>query len=122
MAENDNYDRKELIKMVSGIFDNEMSEEELNKRAELWYLADHATDADTLAILSKCPYVEVREGVAASANTPISLLIALSRDEDFQVRETVILNRNTPQSVVDALENDENAFVREAVARRRKQK
>lgn len=120
MHENDHYDRKELIRMTSTIFNEHMTEEELTQRAELWYLADHSTDADELSALSASPYVEVRESVARNVHTSVKTLIALSKDEDWQVRETIVFNRNTPQSVLDALKYDENEFVHDAILRREK--
>lgn len=39
MSDNDNYDRKELIKMVSDIFGEKLTEHELSERAAFWETA-----------------------------------------------------------------------------------
>ncbi len=124
--ENDHYDRKELIRMTCTIFGEEITEEELEKRAMLWYTADHAGEPDFLEKyidifqrLSKMPYVEVREAIAKNQNAPADVLTKLSQDESWEVRESVALHKNTPQSVLDRLANDENELVRDAVEYRR---
>ena len=124
--ENDHYDRKELIRMTCTIFGEEITEEKLEKRAMLWYTADHAGEPDILdeypdmfQRLSKMPYVEVREAIAKNENTPADVLTELSKDESWEVRESVALHKNTPQSVLDRLANDEEELVRDAVEYRR---
>ena len=120
--ENDHYDRKELIRMTCTIFGEEITEEELEKRAMLWYTADHAGEPDFLEKyidifqkLSKMPYVEVRDAIAKNENTPVDVLTELSKDESWEVRESVALHKNTPKSVIDRLANDEEELVRDAV-------
>ena len=120
--ENDHYDRKELIRMTCTIFGEEITEEELEKRAMLWYTADHAGEPEILdeypdifQKLSKMPYVEVREAIAKNENTPADVLTELSQDENWEVRESVALHENTPPSVLDILANDEVEEVRDAV-------
>jgi len=124
--ENDHYDRKELIRTTCAIFGEEITEEELEKRAMLWYMADHAGEPDFLEKyidifqkLSKMPYVEVREAVAKNQNAPADVLTELSKDESWEVRESVALHKNTPESVLDVLANDENENVRQAVKMRK---
>jgi len=54
----------------------------------MWYAADHLVDERVLDKLSRSPFVEVRESVAANAHTFAKTLEVLLCDADFQVRET----------------------------------
>ncbi len=124
--ENDHYDRKELIRTTCAIFGEEITEEELEKRAMLWYMADHAGEPDFLEKyidifqkLSKMPYVEVRDAIAQNENTPADVLTELSQDESWEIRESVAYHKNTPQNILDILANDENENVRQAVKMRK---
>ncbi|HAJ97695.1 MAG TPA: hypothetical protein DCO72_08170 [Ruminococcus sp.] len=124
--ENDHYDRKELIRTTCAIFGEEITEEELEKRAMLWYMADHAGEPDFLEKyidifqkLSKMPYVEVRDAVAQNENAPVDVLTELSQDESWEIRESVAYHKNTPQNILDILANDENENVRQAVKMRK---
>lgn len=120
MRNNDNYNRKELIKTVSYIFGEELTESELSERAALWKLADNTKNSEILSELSISPYLEVREAVAYNPNTPVDILISLLDDESCEVRETAVLNYNTPISAVEKLSDDEHQLVRDAVIRRKK--
>ena len=111
----DNYDRKEMIKTVSGIFGEKLTEKELSERAELWELADHTTDPKILSELSDSPYLEVRESVACNCHTPVDILIFLLGDENCEVREAAICNPNTPLNAIEKLRDDESELVRDAV-------
>ena len=124
--ENDHYDRKELIRTTCAIFGEEITEEELEKRAMLWYMADHAGEPDFLEKyidifqkLSNMPYVEVRDAIAQNENTPADVLTELSQDESWEIRESVAYHKNTPQNILDILANDENENVRQAVKMRK---
>ncbi|MEE5991934.1 MAG: hypothetical protein V3G42_01690 [Oscillospiraceae bacterium] len=124
--ENDHYDRKELIRTTCAIFGEEITEEELEKRAMLWYMADHAGEPDFLEKyidifqkLSKMPYVEVRDAVAQNENAPVDVLTELSQDESWEIRESVAYHKNTPQNILDILANNENENVRQAVKMRK---
>lgn len=118
MSENDNYDRKELIKMVSEIFGEELTDSQLSERTSLWRLAEDTDNPEILSRLAACQYVEVREAVAQNHNTPMEVLLSLLHDDDWQVRETAVLNPDVPLSAVNKLSDDENEFVCNAVARR----
>lgn len=120
LTDNDNYDRKEMIKIISNIFDEKLTENELSERAKFWELADHTTDSKILSELSGSPYLEVRESVAGNCHTPVDILIFLLGDESCEVRQTAVLNPNTPLNAVEKLHDDEHELVREAVARRKK--
>ena len=124
--ENDHYDRKELIRTTCAIFGEEITEEELEKRAMLWYMADHAGEPDFLEKyidifqkLSNMPYVEVRDAIAQNEYTPADVLTELSQDESWEIRESVAYHKNTPQNILDILANDENENVRQAVKMRK---
>lgn len=118
---NDHYNRKELIGMVSDIFGWKLTKHELRKRAKLWELAEHTTDAKILSKLSVSPYVEVRESVAWNCNTPVDILLFLLGDECCEVRETAVLNPRTPLSAVESLRDDEHELERNAVISRKKE-
>lgn len=117
---NDNYDRKELLKTVSDIFGEKLTDDELKERTELWELADHTNDPQVLAELSASGYLEVRESVASNSDTPVDVLITLLSDESAEVRQTAVLNPNTPLSAAEKMCVDKDRLVREAVIRRKK--
>lgn len=121
ITDNDNYDRKEMIKTVSGIFGDKLTESELSERAELWELAEHTTDSRKLSELSGSPYLEVRESVAGNCHTPVDILILLLSDESCEVRETAVSNSNTPLKDVEKFRDDKSELVRDAVIRRIKE-
>ena len=74
MSISDNYNREELIAMVSDIFCEELAEDERKERAALWELADHTSDSQLLSELSVSQYLEVRESVAYMIWTGVTLL------------------------------------------------
>lgn len=121
ITDTDHYDRKEMIRMVAGIFGEKLTENELRERAKLWELADHTTDSKILSKLSGSPYLEVREAVACNCHTPVDILLVLLGDESCEVRQTAVLNHNTPLNAVEKLYDDEHDLVREAVKRRKKE-
>lgn len=120
IIDNDNYDRKEMIRMVSNIFGEKLTENQLSERSELWELADHTADSEILSELSDSPYLEVRESVACNCHTPVDILIFLLGDESCEVRQTAVLNPNTPLNAVEKLRDDKSELVRDAVMRRKK--
>ncbi len=120
MSISDNYNREELIAMVSDIFCEELAEDERKERAALWELADHTSDSQLLSELSVSQYLEVRESVAYNPNTPVDVLISLLGDESCEVRQTAVLNPNTPLSAIEKLSDDTHQLVRDAVIRRKK--
>ncbi len=122
MSIDDNYDRINLLKMVSDIFGIKRQKKELNECVALWKLADSTTDSKTLSELSGSKYLEVREAVACNPNTPVDVLIALLTDDSCEVRQTVVLNFNTPLNEIEKLCNDESELVRNAIVRRKKRK
>lgn len=115
ITENDHYDRKEIVKTLSGIFGEKLTEKELSERAKLWELADHTTNPKKLSKLSNSPYVDVRESVACNCNTPVDTLIFLLGDESCEVREAAVCNPNTPLNAVEKLRDDKSELVRDAV-------
>ena len=117
-TDHDNYDRKEMLRMVSDIFGEKLTDNELSERAKLWELADHTTDSKILSELSGSPYLEVRESVAGNCHTPIDILISLLDDESCEVRQAAVLNPNTPLNAVKYLLDDEHELVREAATKR----
>ena len=119
MGTNDNYDRKKLIKMVSGIFGEKKTKEQLDENVALWELADITTDPKILSELSVSKYLEVREAVAYNPNTPVDVLITMLRDESCEVRQTAVLNTNTPLCEIENLCKDKSELVRNAVIRRK---
>ncbi len=107
-----------MIELTEKIFGNTIPHRILKKRAKMWYAADHLVDERLLDKLSRSPFVEVRESVAANAHTSGKTLEVLLCDADFQVRETAALNPNSPLSKVKELLDDEHEMVREAAKRR----
>lgn len=116
--ENDNYDREEMIAYTAKIFGETLSRREIKKRARLWYVADHLTNAKLLDKLSRSPYIEVRESVAGNIHTTPETLKLLLQDADFEVREEAVLNPNSPLSQIHELVDDDNDNVRKAVNKR----
>ncbi|MDE6520602.1 MAG: hypothetical protein K2K91_09170 [Ruminococcus sp.] len=115
VTDDDNYDRKEIIRTLSGTFGEKLTEKELSKRAKLWELADHTTNSIKLSKLSNSPYVEVRESVACNCHTPVDILIFLLGDKSCEVREAAVSNPNTPLNAIENLCDDESELVRDAV-------
>jgi hypothetical protein len=116
--ENDNYNREEIIEFTEKIFGKTVQRKLLKKRAKLWYAADHLVDARILDKLSRSPFIEVRESVAANEHTSAKTLEVLLCDMYSEVRETAANNQNSPLSKVKELLDDEHEMVREAAKRR----
>lgn len=116
--DNDHYDRAEMIKTTALLCGEKISNKEAKQRAKLWYAADHLINADSLNELAKCPFAEVREGVAANKNTSEKTLELLLEDKDVCVKETAILHPNSPLTKVMEYSNDDNEMIRNAVKRR----
>ena len=55
--------------------------------------------------------------LANNSNTPIPILIELSKDDDYRVRRAVAYNSNTPVTILAELGKDDDYGVREAVAK-----
>lgn len=77
---------------------------------------DLNTPVDILVELSKDNDSDVRASVAGNLNTPADTLIELSKDDSWCVRTSVAGNPNTPVDTLIELSKDGNYDVRASVA------
>ena len=78
---------------------------------------DTNTPVDILVHLSRDKEEVVRIGIARNPNTPVDILVLLSQDEDEDVLRRIAENHKTPVDILVRLSQDESGWVRLSIAK-----